>query len=77
MQWTFLDLAIAGAIGARMVLHHRDIPFALVVAWGAYGISVMQSEAPEVSAAATTLSLLALILVVMDVVRRLATSRLY
>jgi hypothetical protein len=77
VQWTLLKLAVAGAIGARMVLHHRDIPFALVVAWGAYGISVMQSEAPEVSAAATTLSLLALILVVMDVVRRLATSRLY
>jgi hypothetical protein len=77
VQWTLLKLAVAGAIGARMVLHHRDIPFALVVAWGAYGISVMQSEAPEVSAAATTLSLLALILVVIDVVRRLATSRLY
>ena len=77
VQWTLLKLAVAGALGARMVLHHRDIPFALVVAWGAYGISVMQSEAPEVSAAATTLSLLALILVVMDVVRRLATSRLY
>mgnify|MGYP001819217204 CR=1 FL=1 len=77
VQWTLLKLALVGAIGATMILRRRDIPFALVVAWGAYGISVMQSATPEVAGAATTLSLLALILVVMDVVRRLATSRLY
>jgi len=74
VQWTLLKLAVVGAIGARMVLRHRDIPFALVVAWGAYGISVMQSATPEVSGAATTLSLLALILAAADGVRRLSPA---
>jgi len=70
VQWTLLKLAVAGAVGATMILRHRDIPFALVVAWAAYGISVMQSATPEVSGAATSLSLLALILVAVDGVRR-------
>ncbi len=74
VQWTLLKLAVVGAFGARMVLRHRDIPFALVVAWGAYGISVMQSATPEVSGAATTLSLLALILAAADGVRRLSPA---
>ena len=71
VQWTLLKLAIAGAIGATMVLRYRDVPFVLVLAWGAYGISVMQSATPEVSGAAMTLSLLALILAAADGVRRL------
>jgi len=71
VQWTLVKLAIAGAVGATMILRHRDVPFALVVAWAAYGISVMQSATPEVAGAATTLSLLALILVAMDGARRL------
>ena len=71
VQWTLLKLAIAGAIGSTMVLRYRDVPFVLVLAWGAYGISVMQSATPEVSGAAMTLSLLALILAAADGVRRL------
>lgn len=74
VQWTLVKLAVAGAVGATMILRHRDIPFALVVAWAAYGISVMQSATPEVSGAATTLSLLALILVAVDGVRRLSPA---
>jgi hypothetical protein len=74
VQWTLLKLAVAGAIGAVMILRHRDIPFALVVAWAAYGISAMQSETPEVAGAATTLSLLALILVAADGARRLRSA---
>jgi hypothetical protein len=74
VQWTLVKLAVAGAVGATMILRHRDIPFALVVAWAAYGISVMQSATPEVSGAATTLSLLALILVAVDGVRRLSSA---
>jgi predicted lipid carrier protein YhbT len=54
-----------------MILRFRDIPFALVVAWAAYGISVMQSATPAVSGAATTLSLLMLFLTVRDGVLRL------
>ena len=74
VQWTLLKLAVAGAIGAVMILRHRDVPFALAVAWGAYGISVMQSATPEVAGAATTLSLLALILVTADGARRLFSA---
>jgi predicted lipid carrier protein YhbT len=71
VQWTLLKLALAGAVGATMILRFRDIPFALVVAWAAYGISVMQSATPAVSGAATTLSLLMLFLTVRDGVLRL------
>ena len=74
VQWTLLKLAVAGAVGATMILRHRDVPFALVVAWAAYGISVMQSATPEVSGAAMTLSLLALILVAVDGARRLSPA---
>jgi hypothetical protein len=71
VQWTLLKLALAGAVGATMILRFRDIPFALVVAWAAFGISVMQSATPAVSGAATTLSLLMLFLTVRDGVLRL------
>ena len=71
VHWTLLKLALAGAIGATMVLRFRDIPFALVIAWAAFGISVMQSGTPAVSGAATTLSLLMLFLTMRDGVLRL------
>jgi benzodiazapine receptor len=38
VQWTFLKLALAGAIGATVIFKFRDIGFILVVAWAAYGI---------------------------------------
>ena len=62
VQWTLLKLAAAGAIGATMILRLRDAPFALVIAWGAYGISAMQTATPAVAGAALSLSLLMLIL---------------
>lgn len=71
VQWTLLKLALAGAIGATLVLRLRDIPFALVIAWAAFGISVMQSATPAVSGAASLLSLLMLFLVVRDGALRL------
>jgi hypothetical protein len=71
VDWTLVKLAFAGAIGATMLLRFRDIPFALVVAWAAFGISVMQSGTPAVSGAATTLSLLMLFLTMRDGVLRL------
>jgi hypothetical protein len=70
VQWTFLKLAVAGAIGARMVLKYRDPVFGAVVIWGAYGISVMQSATPSVSGAALTLSLLMALLVGIEFVTR-------
>lgn len=71
IQWTLIKLAIAGSIGAIVVLRFRDPLFVLVIAWAAYGISVMQSATPEVSGAAMTLSLLALILAAHEGVSRL------
>ncbi|MDJ0710162.1 MAG: hypothetical protein QNJ14_07235 [Woeseiaceae bacterium] len=77
VQWTLLKLAIAGAIAATMIVKLRDIPFALVVAWAAYGISVMQIATPAVSGAAQTLSLLMLMLVLADTARRLVRRELF
>ena len=72
VQWTLVKLALAGAIGTTIVLKYRDVVFAGVVAWAAYGISVMQSATPQVAGAAVTLSLLALLLVARDAIVRLS-----
>lgn len=74
VQWTLLKLALAGAIGARMVLRYRDPVFGAVVIWGAYGISAMQSATPSVSGAALTLSLLMALLVGFEFVTRLTET---
>ncbi|MBT8111585.1 MAG: tryptophan-rich sensory protein [Gammaproteobacteria bacterium] len=71
VNWTLLKLALAGAIGAAVVLRFGDAVFILVVAWAAYGISVMQSATPAVSGGALTLSLLALLLAMNEAVMRL------
>lgn len=71
VQWTLLKLAVAGALGATMILRLRDAPYALVIAWGAYGISAMQTATPAVAGAALSLSLLMLILAAKDGVDRL------
>ena len=75
VQWTLLKLAAAGAIGATMILRFRDAPFALVIAWGAYGIAVQQLSTPSVAGAALMLSLLMLILAGKDGLDRLLTKR--
>ncbi len=71
VDWTLLKLAVAGAIGAIMIVRLRDIPFALVVAWAAYGISVKQAATPAVAGTALTLAILMLILVAKDGADRL------
>ncbi len=74
VQWTLLKLAVAGAIGARMVVKYRDPVFGAVLIWGAYGISVMQSATPSVAAAALTLSLLMALLVAIEFLIRLTDT---
>ncbi len=74
-DWTFLKLAVAGAIAAMVVLRRGDPVFILVVAWAAYGISVKQAGTPAVAGAAWTLSLLALLLAAAEVWRRARAGR--
>lgn len=71
VSWTLLKLALAGAIAATVVLRYGDVVFVLVIAWAAYGISVMQSATPAVSGGASTVSLLALLLAMYEAVARL------
>ena len=75
VHWTLLKLAVAGAVGATMILRFRDAPFALVIAWGAFGISAMQTATPAVAGAALSLCLLMLILAAKDGVDRLANFK--
>lgn len=76
IEWALLSLAIAGAVGATMIVKVRDVPFALVIAWAAYGISVKQAATPAVSASALTLSVLMLLLVLAEATRRLVQKKL-
>jgi hypothetical protein len=75
ISWTLLKIAAAGAIGATVVLRFGDAIFVLVVAWAAYGISVMQSATAAVSGAATTLALLSLLLAAGEGISRIAALR--
>jgi benzodiazapine receptor len=70
VDWTLLKLAIAGAIGATVILRTGDIAYVLVIAWAAFGIASRQVGTPEVVGAAATLSVLAVLLAVAEVVRR-------
>jgi benzodiazapine receptor len=70
LDWTLLKLAIAGAIGATVILRTGDIAYVLVIAWAAFGIASRQVGTPEVVGAAATLSVLAVLLAVAEVVRR-------
>lgn len=71
ISWTLVKLAVVGAIGATVISRAGDAVFILVIAWAAYGISSMQTATPAVSGAATTLSLLALLLAAYEGVSRL------
>jgi benzodiazapine receptor len=70
LDWTLLKLAIAGAIGATVIVRKGDIAYVLVIAWAAYGIAIKQTGSPEVVGAATVLSALAVILATAAAIRR-------
>jgi hypothetical protein len=71
VSWTLLKLSIAGAIGATVIARKGDIAYVLVIAWAAFGVMSKQVGTPAVAGAAMTLSLLAVLLAVVEVVRRL------
>jgi benzodiazapine receptor len=70
LDWTLLKLAIAGAIGATVIIRKGDIAYVLVIAWAAYGIASKQTGMPEIVGAATVLAALAVLLAAASVVRR-------
>jgi hypothetical protein len=63
--WTQLKIALAGAVGAMVLLRRSDTVFMLVIVWAAYGIAAKQVATPAVAGAASTLCLLGLILIVL------------
>lgn len=75
ITWTLLKLALAGAIGASVLLRKGDIAFILVIAWAAFGISVKQSATLDVAGAAYFLCILAVLLAVFEAIRHLHSRR--
>ena len=70
VDWTLLKLAVAGAIGAIVIARVKDIAYILVIAWAAFGVASNQVDTPAVAGAATTLSALAVLLALNEVVRK-------
>jgi hypothetical protein len=75
VNWTLLKLALAGAIGASVLLLKRDIAYVLVIGWAAYGISAKQIATPEVSGAAWTLTMVAIALAIFQLARSIMTRK--
>ena len=72
VTWTLLKLALAGALGAAMVIRKTDAAFILVIAWAAYGIAAKQADTPAVAGAAEMLFIMAIILALPAVGRRVS-----
>lgn len=66
-DWTIIKLALAGAVGAAMILQQRDKVFGLVVVWASYGIYSKQIGGnPLVTGAAGTVMVLLLVAIVVE-----------
>jgi len=76
VTWTQLKLALAGAIGASVLLRRGDVVFILVVAWAAFGISVKHADTAAVSGAASMLWMCCLCLAALEGIRRWRSRRL-
>lgn len=75
-EWTIIKLALAGAVGAAMILQQRDKVFGLVVAWASYGIFSKQIDSNSlVVGAAGTVMVLVLISIVIEQVEKIRKSR--
>lgn len=71
INWTLIKLAVAGALAVTVIMRRGDMVFVLVVAWAAYGISSKQFATPAVAGAAWMLTILALLLVSGEALRRM------
>ena len=69
INWTLLKLAIAGIAGASVLIIKKDIAYILVIGWAAYGIAIKQVATPEVSGAAWTITLIAIGLATLQLIR--------
>lgn len=69
VSWTWIKLALAGAIGATVISMRADSVFILVIAWAALGIANKQAATPEIAGAAATMALLALMLALVSAIR--------
>lgn len=69
--WVFVELALAGAVGAVMIIRYRDPIFGGVVAWAAYGITEKQAGTPEVAGAAAAILILMLVILIIEGIRGL------
>ena len=72
--WTLAKLALAAAIACVVSLRRRDVVFPLVVAWAAWGIASGQADVPAVAGAAMTVMLVAALVAVFELQRRLRTN---
>jgi translocator protein len=71
-NWTIIKLALAGAVGAAMVIQQRDIVFGLVVAWASFGIFSNQIGSNElVVGAAGTVMVLILVSIVISWIEKM------
>jgi benzodiazapine receptor len=75
VSWTLVKLALAGAIGAAVILRRDDIAYGAVVAWAGFGILSKQSETPAVAGSAATVVILALVLMVYVAAAQLLARR--
>jgi hypothetical protein len=71
VNWTLIKLAITGAIGAAVVLLRGDIIFVLPIVWAALGIAVNQIALPAVWGAAKVLTVLFVLLIIFETIRKL------
>lgn len=75
VDWTLLKIALAGAIATVIVVRNRDIYFAGVVVWAAYGIATKQVATPAVAGAALAAMYLLAMLIIYSLVSRLAVTK--
>lgn len=76
-DWTVIKMALAGAIGAAMVLQKKDMVFGLVVAWASFGIFRNQAVSNElVVGAAGTVMVLMLVTLTIGVIEKIIKNRI-
>ncbi len=66
--WTVIMLAITGVLGVAMLIRHRDIAYALVIAWATFWIAVRHGDIQVVAGAALAVAILMIVGLVVSVI---------